>query len=69
MRIWILVFMFQGQPMASGPFELEVCLEMAQTQTLRSGYKAHCYDVSVGYRREYPDMTKDYLSVEKDKPL
>ena len=56
MRIWILVFMFQGQPMASGPFELDACLLMAATQTQISGYKAHCYDISVTYDRRYPVM-------------
>ena len=59
-KIWLLVFMFQNQPMASGPHELEVCLSMAQLQTMRSGYKAHCYNPT-DYKREYPDMTKDYL--------
>ena len=56
MKVWILVFMFQGQPMASGPFELDVCLHMALEQTVKTGYKAHCYDISVNYDRRYPVM-------------
>ena len=60
LKLWLLVFMFQNQPMASGPHELEVCLLMAQEQTTRSGYKAHCYNPN-DFKREYPDMTKDYL--------
>jgi len=53
--------MFSGQPMASGPHELDICLDAAQVQTRLSGYRAHCYNVAFEYRREYPDMEKDYL--------
>ena len=59
--VWILVFMFHGQPMSAGPNELEVCLYMAQQQQIaNSNYRAHCYNVR-DHRREYPDMTNKYL--------
>ena len=60
MKLWILVFMFQGQPSASGPHELDVCLSMAQQQVWRTMRKAHCYNPKTIERR-YPDMNKDYL--------
>lgn len=52
MRIWLLVFMFNGQPAVSGPHTLEVCLAMArdqlqgrcwnlETMELRSRHKPH----------------------------
>lgn len=57
---WILVFMFNGQPMASGPHELPQCLIMAQAQNHRDPkHKAHCYKI-YGFVRVYPDMNKDY---------
>lgn len=43
MRVWVLVFLFKGDPAASGPHELETCLMMAQTQIER-GIKAHCWN-------------------------
>ena len=46
MNLWILVFLFNGQPMASGPHELEVCLLMAEYAT-----QAHCYNVKTLERR------------------
>lgn len=52
--------MFQGQPSASGPHELDVCLSMAQQQVWRTMRKAHCYNPKTIERR-YPDMNKDYL--------
>lgn len=64
MKLWILVFMFTGQPMASGPHELEVCLSMAQQQSLRSGFKAHCYNPET-IKRRYPVAGVDYLPVPK----
>ena len=54
-KLWLLVFMFAGQPMASGPHELEVCLYMAQQQT-RGDFKAHCYN-PVSIARRYPDKS------------
>lgn len=52
--------------MTSGPHELDVCLYMAQAQTRKTGYRAHCYDIAINYRREYPDMAQDYLPVERE---
>lgn len=54
--VWFLAFMFAGQPMVSGPFVLEVCLSMAETQTRLSGYKAHCYKPYE--KRQYPKEIK-----------
>ena len=54
MNVWILVFWFAGQPMASGPHEyLDVCLYMANVQQAQTGQKAHCYNVKTMERR-YP---------------
>ena len=53
MTAWILVFMFHGRPMASGPHELSTCLEMAETQTKLSGVKAHCYNPRTKERRNH----------------
>lgn len=50
-ELWFLAFMFASQPMISGPFTIDVCLYMAQVQTEKSGYKAHCYKP---YERRYP---------------
>lgn len=44
--IWILVFMFYGRPMASGPHELEQCLIMAQYQQ-----QAHCWNPQTQERK------------------
>lgn len=52
MREWILVFMFTGQPMASGPHDLDVCLEMAQAQVT-----AHCWNVKTRERKK-PDAAR-----------
>lgn len=53
-KVWILVFWFAGQPMASGPHkELEVCLEMAATQQEITGQRAHCYNIRTR-ERHYP---------------
>ena len=45
-RVWILVFLFNGKPMASGPHELEVCLLMAADQV-----QAHCWNPQTQERR------------------
>ena len=45
--VWILVFTFNGLPMASGPHELEVCLMMAQE---RPG--AHCWNPKTQERKK-----------------
>ena len=58
-KLWFLAFLFAGQPMVSGPFELDVCLYLAQQQVKETGAKAHCYRPP--NQREYPNMTKDYL--------
>ena len=52
--VWILVFMFHGVPMASGPHSIEACIEMAGTQTRISGIKAHCYKPGVPFERRWP---------------
>lgn len=44
MNLWILVFMFSGQPAVSGPHELEVCLQMADTQRRIASPHAHCWN-------------------------
>lgn len=44
--VWILVFMFHGQPMVSGPHELESCLLMAQYQQ-----QAHCWNLKTQERK------------------
>ncbi len=66
MKEWILVFMWMAQPMASGPHELNICLDMAQQETRKHHFKAHCYRVR-GFERRYPDMKKDYLAAIDDR--
>jgi hypothetical protein len=51
-NIWFLAFMFSGQPMISGPHELEVCLYVAQ-QKSSGEFKAHCYNQQTR-ERQYP---------------
>lgn len=48
MKLWILVFLFHGQPVASGPHELEVCMEMAKVQA-----QAHCWNPQRPSDRRY----------------
>lgn len=48
-RVWILVFLFNGQPMASGPHELEVCLLMSQFQP-----GSHCWNPQTQERKQLP---------------
>ena len=50
--LWILVFLFRGQPMTAGPFALDDCLR-------RAGYEefAHCWNVESG-QREYADFPR-----------
>jgi len=45
MNLWILVCLFHGLPMASGPHERETCLLMAQSQI-----QAHCYNIQTRER-------------------
>ena len=52
MKLWILVFLFNGQPMASGPHELEVCLLMAQDLPNPQG--AHCWNPQRPWDRRRP---------------
>ena len=70
MKLWLLVFMFQSstglQPEISGPHDLDVCLDMAQSNTKKFGFRAHCQHKNDRFRREYPDMKKDYLGVPTD---
>ena len=51
MKLWILVFLFNGNPVASGPHELEVCLLMARDLPNPQG--AHCWNPGIdGGRNE-----------------
>ena len=45
-RAWVLVFLFHGQPMASGLHDLEACLLMAQEQK-----QAHCWNPNTQERK------------------
>ena len=45
--VWILVFIFNGVPMASGPHELPQCLLMAQYQP-----GSHCWNPTTQERRK-----------------
>lgn len=47
MTAWILVFMFNGVPMASGPHELPQCLLMAEYHA-----GAHCWNPKTQERRK-----------------
>lgn len=49
MKVWILVFLFAGKPVASGPHELEVCLYMAE-----QAKQAHCWNPQQPSDRRYP---------------
>ena len=69
MNEWLLVFIWMGRLMVSGPFELDVCLDMAQRETKKnSSYEAVCVFQQYPSRRMYPDMDKDYFPMEPDKP-
>ena len=50
-KAWILVFMFNGVPMASGPHDLDGCLEMAATQTEIRRVPAHCWNPKTQERK------------------
>lgn len=52
MKVWILVFLFHGQPMASGPHELEVCLMMAESQP-----GSHCWNPAKPWDRQKPSAS------------
>lgn len=49
MKAWILVFVFSGQPVASGPHELDVCLYMASQVSA-----GHCWNPASPSDRRYP---------------
>lgn len=47
MKAWILVFLFNGVPMASGPHDLEGCMVLAQDQQ-----QAHCWNTRTQERKK-----------------
>ena len=47
-RVWILVFMFHGNPVTSGPHDLETCLMMASSVATPAG--AHCWNLKTRKR-------------------
>ncbi len=52
--VWILVFWFNGMPVASGPHDLDVCLEMAAL-----AQQAHCWNPHKPWeRRKSPILPK-----------
>jgi hypothetical protein len=46
MKIWLLVFMFNGLPAVAGPHTLDACLAMAQDRP-----EAHCWNIETMQRR------------------
>lgn len=47
MKVWLVVFMFNGLPMVSGPYTLETCLIMAEHQRT-----SHCFNIQTSERKK-----------------
>lgn len=47
---WFLIFLFGGQPIASGPHDLDTCIYMAA-----SARQAHCWNPKQPWNRIGPD--------------
>lgn len=49
--VWFLIFTFAGAPDISGPFTLEVCLDLARRNEAKTGIPALCYNRQTRERR------------------